>query len=199
MKLYAVIFVSGLIIGALAYALIAERKAPGTERTTNTKTITTEIKKTEGVPDTTINEKRETKKIKAKSVGTTKYSVPKNEAGISKITIGKSDNDSSEVELEFKYPETTIKKVDEIERSTVEKDSTTWVPGLEKESNWQIAIGTIQYWKNQIDVYKYAELSYQKKIWFFSVKGAVGINNKLNDALNNLEMHTKLELNIPLN
>ena len=197
MKLYAVIFVSGLIIGALGYALIAERNAPSAKP--YIKTVTTTIEKTKGVPDTTINEKRETKKVKIKKTGTTEFKLNKNEPGISKITVEQSNNDSNEVAVEFQYPETTIKQVDQVKQTTSEKDSTAWVERSEKESSWQIAVGSIQYWNNQIDVDKYAELSYQKKIWFFYLKGSAGIHNKLNDALSSLKMHTKVELNFPLN
>jgi hypothetical protein len=196
-KLYAVIFVSGLIIGALGYALIAERNAPSAKP--YIKTVTTTIEKTKGVPDTTINEKRETKKVKIKKTGTTEFKLNKNEPGISKITVEQSNNDSNEVAVEFQYPETTIKQVDQVKQTTSEKDSTAWVERSEKESSWQIAVGSIQYWNNQIDVDKYAELSYQKKIWFFYLKGSAGIHNKLNDALSSLKMHTKVELNFPLN
>lgn len=199
MKLYILIFVSGLVIGALVYALIEERKAPDAERTANTKTVTTETVTTEGTPDTTVKIKSQNSKIKIKNTGTTEFKLEKNEPGISKITVEQSNNDSSEVKVEFQYPETTIKQVDTVKQTTTIKDSTAWVERSEKESFWQIAVGSRQDWENEIYVNKYAEVSYQHKIWFFYLKGSAGIHNKLNDALSNLKMHTKVELNFPLN
>lgn len=199
MKLYAVIFVSGLVIGGLLYHIFAERQAPSTKPYANSKTVTTEIIKSEGVSDTTLKVKSQKSKVKIKSRGKTEFNLDENEVGVKEITIEQSNNDSSEVEVEFQYPEKEIARVDTFKRSTYEKDSTAWVEGSEEESFWQIAIGSRQDWENEIYVSKYAEVSYQHKVWFFYLKGSAGIHNKLNDALSNLKMHTKVELNFPLN
>lgn len=197
----------GIIIGiAIGIAVRGFFDKPCPEiKSTTTKTVTTEITKTEGVPDTSIKVKSQKSKLKIKSIGKTEFKLDKDEVGVKEITIRhggqveQSNNDSGEVEVEFQYPETTIKQTDEVSTKTTIKDSVASVEEIEEEDKWQVAIGSLQNFENEVEVNKYFEISYQKKIWFFYLKGFAGIHNKLNDALSNLKIHTKLEINIPLN
>ena len=195
---YIIVFVAGGFCGALIYMNVVKSDAP-VEKVVKSSTTqtTTENKIIPGVPDTTSKRITKTANVKVKAEGTTEFADNNNDLSITKVKVGKI-NDSLEVKVEAKYPEKIITKTDTVYSTTTVESSQTNIQEVVKESEWQLAFGTEQYWNDSIDLYKYSEISFMKRVWFFYLKGYAGIHNKLNDALSNIKIHSKLEINIPL-
>lgn len=198
MKALLIVALLGLFLGYMMYPVINSSKEQGTVRVEKVKTVTTEVTRTEGLADTVVELKIKNEKLKINPAGSTQFAVNNQEAGISSITIDQAENNGSEINVEYQYPERTITRIDTALKKIIITDNTSFIKEAADESYWQITFGSVQLFVNQVEAKKYFELSYQKKIWGIYLKATAGINNKLNEALNNIKIHTKLELNIPL-
>ncbi len=107
--------------------------------------------------------------------------------------------DSADIKVKADIKQTTIVRVDTVYKTTETTITDSIFITTEKENEWAVHVGSFQLWKNEIEVYKYAELSYQHKVWFFNVRASAGFYNRLEESFNGFQPMSKIEFNIPLN
>lgn len=178
------------------------------------KTTTTE--KVEGKADTTSNVKRQTSKVTLRHFDNPILRQAQDDMHVpGSSTFDKIFNyedaelkttvttypavDSLDIENDLSVTHKTITRVDTVKKTETIKTTETITTEVYKKNSWQLAIGSAQLWNDAIELSKYAELSYQHKVWFFYLKGFAGVYNGINDGFNELKINSKVELNIPLN
>ena len=155
------------------------------------KTETTNTKKAEGKPDTSSTVKSKTSIVKVKNEGTTNFEVKKDEAGITKVTVAKSDSDKIDLEIEHQYPEKTIVRVDTITTEKVVTVNETKTEIVSEMPAFLLGGGIKLYHDNEtIKTLPFVHLTANSKLWFF----VVSIEGKALFDSENLQLKIKPEI-----
>lgn len=155
------------------------------------KTEVTNTEKITGIPDTNTVIKKQESKLKIKNAGETNFDIDKNKAGITKVTVAKSDSDSTNLHIEYQYPEKTIVRVDTVktEKTITLKETNTEV--ITKMPDYLLGAGVKVFYENMsLKTMPFVHLTANTKLWFLylSVEGRAVIDNQ------NLQLKIKPEI-----
>ncbi|GAB4287309.1 MAG: hypothetical protein Kow0098_03670 [Ignavibacteriaceae bacterium] len=201
-KRYIVGFAAGLIFCFVINNFICS----GEPEVKTEKTTKIMVKISPGVPDTAVVVKKEEKSVRlrkeSKQIG---YELSSRFLNSFELENGRIETevitypaaDSIDINLNAKIKERTITRTDTLIKTITNETITTKTDYV--KASWNLSLGSFQFIDNEINLHKYAMVSYQHKIWFFYIEAGAGVYNGLSDGFNNFKLLTKAELKIPLN